>query len=141
MIVLDTNVVSELMLRVSNPAVVVWLDQQPRTSIWTTVITVFEIRFGLQIMASGKRRVVLNQRFESFLVGMNHQVIPFDTACAEQAGILMAARKTQGRLRDLRDTMIAGIVLANHATLATRNIAHFDDISAPLIDPWTSKTR
>jgi hypothetical protein len=50
---------------------------------------------------------------------------------------LMAARKMQGRPRDLRDTMIAGIVRAHHATLATRNLSHFDDISAPLVDPWT----
>ncbi len=67
---------------------------------------------------------------------MNEQILPFDTEAAEQAAVLTALRKMQGRPRDLRDTMIAGIVLARHTSLATRNAAHFDDISAPLIDPW-----
>jgi hypothetical protein len=138
MIVLDTNVVSELMLRVPNARVVGWLDRQPRPSVWTTAVTVFEVRFGLQIMASGERRTALSRRFEEFLAGMKHQVIAFDTEAAEQASVLLAARKLQGRPRDLRDTMIAGIVLARHAALATRNAAHFDDISAPLVDPWTA---
>lgn len=64
------------------------------------------------------------------------ELSPFDVAAAQQAGDLMAFRHKKGRPVELRDTMIAGIVLAQHATLATRNTAHFDDISAALIDPW-----
>jgi toxin FitB len=72
---------------------------------------------------------------------VNAQIAPFDTDAAQQASALMASRKMHGRPRDLRDTMIrdtmiAGIVLSRHATLATRNVSHFDDISALLIDPW-----
>jgi toxin FitB len=136
MTILDTNVVSEFMLRSPNPRVLGWLDRQPRSSLWTTAVTIFEIRLGLQIMSSSKRRDLLNQRFDDFLARMNEQVAPFDIEAAQQAASLTASRKMQGRPRDLRDTMIAGIVLARRASLATRNTAHFDDISAPLIDPW-----
>jgi predicted nucleic acid-binding protein len=138
MTVLDTNVLSALMHVTSDLNVVAWLDRQPRTSIWTTSITVLEIRFGLQTMPGGKRRSALIQSFQKLLGMIDHRVVPFDVAAAEQAGDLMASRHKKGRAGDLRDTMIAGIVLAQHATLATRNIAHFEDIPVPLVDPFTS---
>jgi toxin FitB len=138
MTILDTNVVSEFMLHSPNLKVLGWLDRQPRSSLWTTAITIFELRLGLQIMPGSKRRDALNQRFDEVLTRMNEQIVPFDTEAARHAASLMASRKLQGRPRDLRDTMIAGIVLARHATLATRNISHFDDLSASLIDPWTA---
>jgi predicted nucleic acid-binding protein len=138
MIILDTNVLSALMYVTPERDVVAWLDRQPRTSIWTTAITVLEIRFGLQVMASGKRRSALMQAFEEVLEKMGHRVIAFDADAAQQASDLMASRHKKGRPGDLRDTMIAGIVLAQHAALATRNTAHFDDISVPLINPWSA---
>jgi predicted nucleic acid-binding protein len=138
MIILDTNVISALMHLAPDKNVVSWLDRQPRTSIWTTSITLLEVRFGLQIMAGGKRRFALIQALEKVLGKISHRIVPFDMAAAEQAGDLMASRHKKGRTGDLRDTMIAGIVLAQHATLATRNTAHFDDISAPLVDPWNA---
>ena len=136
MTILDTNVVSEFMLHSPSPKVVGWLDTQPRLSLWTTAITIFEIRLGLRMMPNSRRRDLLNQRFDEVLARMNEQIAPFDTEAAQQAASLMASRKMQGRPRDLRDTMIAGIVLARRASLATRNIPHFYDISAPLVDPW-----
>lgn len=138
MIILDTNVLSELMRRTPERKVVAWLDQQPRTSVWTTSITVLEVQFGLQIMPPGRRRSLLIKAFEGLQDKIGHRVVPFDLAAAQQAGDLMASRHKQGRPVELRDSMIAGIVLAHHATLATRNKAHFDDISVPLIDPWTA---
>jgi toxin FitB len=137
MIILDTNVLSALMLRVPDKAVAAWLDQQPRSSIWTTAITIFEICFGLKVMPTGKRQDDLFRDFEKLLATINHRIIPFDAEAAQQASILMASRKTQGRPRELRDTMIAGIVLAHHATLATRNVRDFDDISSAVVNPWT----
>jgi toxin FitB len=136
MTILDTNVVSEFMLRSPSPKVIGWLDRQPRSSLWTTAITIFEIRLGLQITPGSKRREVLNQRFDEVLARINEQILPFDAEAAQEAASLTASRKMQGRPRDLRDTMIAGIVLARRTSLATRNLVHFDDISAPLIDPW-----
>ena len=136
MIILDTNVFSALMQLVPEPKVIVWLDRQPRTSIWITSVTVFEVRFGLHIMATGKRRSALLQEFESLLGKIEHRVAPFDDAAANQAAELMASRQGRGRPVDLRDTMIAGIVLARHSAIATRNIGHFRDIPATVIDPW-----
>jgi predicted nucleic acid-binding protein len=138
MIVLDSNVLSELMRPCPEPRVIAWLDRQPPASIWTTSVTVFEIRFGLHLMLAGKRRVLYSEGFEKLLEGLDHRIAPFDTEAAEHASALMASRKLQGRPRELRDTMIAGIVLSRRFILATRNIAHFHDVSAPLIDPWSA---
>jgi predicted nucleic acid-binding protein len=89
-------------------------------------------------MAGGKRRSALVQAFEIVLDTIGHRVAPFDMAAAQQAGDVMASRHKTGRPGELRDTMIAGIVLAQHATLATRNTIHFDDVLVPLVDPWTA---
>ena len=136
MIILDTNVLSALMRQVPDQKVVAWLDRQSRTSIWTTSVTVFEIQFGLQILAAGRRRTLLTQAFEELLAIIGQRVATFDIAAAGQASDLMAARHRTGRPGDLRDTMIAGIAIAHHATLATRNTAHFEDAAVPLINPW-----
>jgi len=138
MIILDTNVLSALMQQVPEPKVVRWLDQQPRSSIWITSITVLEVCFGLQIMPAGKRLSLLMQGFEAVLERIGGRVAAFDAAAAREASDLMASRRRKGRPGELRDTMIAGIVLAHHAALATRNMAHFDDISAQVVNPWTA---
>ena len=139
MIVLDTNVLSALMRPSADQKVVDWLDKQPRSSIWTTSITILEIRFGLQILPLGKRRTILNQAFEQVLVDkLERRIAPFDAAAAQQAGDLMALRHRKGRPGESRDTMIAGIVLACHATLATRNTSHFEDLSVPVVNPWVT---
>jgi toxin FitB len=136
MIILDTNVLSALMLRVPDQTVAAWLDRQPRTSVWITSITLFEIRFGLEAMPSGKRQSELFRDFEKLLLTIDHRVAPFDTDAAHNASALMALRKRKGRPGELRDTMIAGIVLSRHATLATRNIRDFDDSGAKVVNPW-----
>ena len=137
MIILDTNVLSALMRHAPDESVVSWLDQQPRTSIWTTSVTVLEVRFGLQILATGRRRTLLTEGFEKLLERMAQRVATFDAAAAIEASDLMSQRHRTGRAVDLRDTMIAGIALAQHATLATRNTAHFEDADLPLVNPWT----
>ena len=136
MIVLDTNVLSAIMRQAPDAKVVAWLDKQPRTSVWTTSVTNLEIRFGLQIMAAGKRRSLLLELFETVLEKMGRRIAPFDDAAAMQAADLMATRHRKGRPVELRDTMITGIVVARHATLATRNTVHFEGLSVPVVNPW-----
>lgn len=138
MIILDTNVLSALMRHIPDEAVVGWLDRQPRTSIWTTSVTVLEVRYGLQILAAGKRRTLLTEGFEELLERMGQRIATFDAAAAVQASDLMSQRHRTGRPVDLRDTMIAGIALAQHATLATRNTPHFEDVDVPLVNPWAA---
>ena len=136
MIVLDTNILSALMRQSPDAKVVAWLDKQPRTSVWTSSVTILEIRFGLQIMTDGKRRSLLLQTFETVLEKMGHRIATFDDGAAMQAADLMALRQRKGRPVELRDTMIAGIVIARHATLATRNMIHFEDLPVPVVNPW-----
>jgi predicted nucleic acid-binding protein len=137
MIVVDTNVLSALMRRVPDPSVITWLDGQPRTSVWTTSVTILEVQFGLQVMPAGKRRSALMELFERVLTEkIERRVASFDALAARHAAELMAVRQKNGRPGELRDTMIAGIVLASRATLATRNTRHFKDLSISLINPW-----
>jgi predicted nucleic acid-binding protein len=139
MILLDTNVLSALMRQEPDAGVIRWLDRQPRQSVWTTAITVFEIRFGLQILAAGKRRTSLIGSFEKLLGDvLERRVAPFDSEAAGHAADLMAIRQKEGRPGELRDTMIAGIVLASHAVLATRNVTHFTEISSSVVNPWVA---
>ena len=138
MIILDTNVLSALMRNVPDVQVVAWLDRQPQVSIWTTAVTVFEMQLGLQIMATGNKKLVLSEEFDRLLAQIDHRIAAFDEEAGRQAANLTAARRAKGRVGDLRDTMIAGIVLAHHASLATRNVSHFSDISASVVNPWAA---
>ena len=138
MIVLDTNVVSALMNDPPEGKVVAWLDGQARNSIWTTSITVFEIRSGLEVMPAGKRQAKLSEVFDRILDGIGHRTAAFDEQAARLAAEITGLRQKKGRVVELRDTMIAGIVLANRASLATRNVAHFADISATVTNPWSA---
>ena len=137
MIVLDTNVISEFMLPRPDARVLDWLDHQPASSLWTTTVTIFEVRFGLDTMPAGRRRTTLTQGFEDWLsLVVQQRILPFDEPAARRAAELSAERKRMGRSGELRDTMIAGIVLANHATLATRNVRHFEGSRAKVVNPW-----
>ncbi len=137
MIVLDTNVLSALMRQTPDRDVVDWLDDQPRSSIWTTAITVLEVRFGLQILPGGKRRTLLMQAFDMVIAEkIENRIAQFDLAAAQHAADLMASRQRRGRTVDLRDTLIAGIVLAHGAALATRNVDHFADLPVRAVNPW-----
>lgn len=137
MIVLDTNVLSALMTEPADPSVVAWLDRQARISMWTTSITVLEIRFGLDTMADGRRRKSRLSAFRRLIdEKLEQRVASFDQNAAEFAAVLMAARKAAGTPGDLRDSMIAGIVLARRAVLATRNLKHFADVDVEIVNPW-----
>lgn len=138
MIVLDTNVLSAVMRREPDAAVIAWLDRQPAESLWITTITVFEIRFGLELLDQGRRRRHLEEAFARALADdFDGRILPFDQAAAQEAGTLAARRRQSGQPVEFRDTQIAGIVTARRATLATRNIRHFQDLSITIVDPWT----
>jgi len=137
MIILDTNVVSALMNDPPDKPVVDWVNRQPESSIWVSSVTIFEIEFGLHVMPVGKRRTGLAERFERLLQEMDHRIAVFDEDAARATAGLMASRQKKGRPGDLRDSMIAGIVLAHRASLATRNTAHFADL-ATVVNPWSA---
>lgn len=138
MILLDTNVVSALMRRDPEQVVIDWLDSQPSESIWTTSITVFEVKTGLHRLAAGRRRRDLEQAFDALLTQeLEGRVQSFDTAAATAAGKIAAERQTAGRSVEIRDVQIAGIASARRAQLATRNTRHFTDLGIALLDPWS----
>ena len=137
MIILDTDVLSDLMRPARDPAVVGWLDQQSRFSVWSTSITVLEIRFGIALLPFGARRTQLERAFERTVEEkIEERIVPFDTIAAEATAILMAERRQRGSPGELRDTMIAGIAIARRATLATRNGRHFADLPVSVVNPW-----
>ncbi len=139
MIVLDTNVLSALMRREADPVVVAWLDTQPPESIWTTAITVFEIRFGLEILTNGRHRRSLQDAFAKALdQDFDGRVLPFDQTAAEAAAAIAAEQRRAGRPVEIRDVEIAGIAAARKATLATRNTRHFEGTGIALVDPWST---
>jgi hypothetical protein len=137
MIILDTNILSAVMREVPDPIIVEWLDSQARESIWTTAITVFEIRLGLAILEKGKRRERLAHTFNLALEkALEGRVLPFDEASAMASADMAAKRRRKGITVDMRDTQIAGIAISKRSTLATRNTKDFQDLTVPVINPW-----
>jgi toxin FitB len=136
-IILDTNVVGALMRSTPDAVAIEWLDRQPAESVWITSITLFETRFGLALLPSGRRRQLLESAFDHLLKeDLENRVLDFDSAAATMAASLAAARQKSGRPVDMRDTQIAGIALSRRATLATRNVRHFADLKISIVDPW-----
>jgi predicted nucleic acid-binding protein len=137
LIVLDTNVLSALMQKAPEPLVVDWLDHQPAESVWITAVTLFEARLGLALLPAGRRRKALEAAFNQLLLeDLEGRVLDFDRPAAEAAATLAAERQRTGRAVDIRDTQIAGIVIARRAKLATRNIKHFSDLNVEVVNPW-----
>ena len=140
MIILDTNVLSTLMRKKPDVAVVDWVDRQPAESVWITSITLFETRLGLALLPAGRRRQSLQVAFAQLLQeDLENRVLDFDSAAATEAAALAADRQRAGRPVDIRDTQIAGIALARRATIATRNVRHFSDLKVPVVDPWSAR--
>lgn len=125
------------MRREPDRVLVAWLDGQPAESIWTTAITVFEVRTGMELLEAGRRRTMLEEAFEKLLTHeLEGRVQPFDETAALAAGTIAATRQKAGRTIEIRDAEIAGIAMARKAALATRNVRHFADLNLSVIDPW-----
>jgi len=138
-IILDTNVLSALMLKEPERSVIAWLDREPPESIWTTAVTTFEIGFGLARMAHGKRRTALETAFAGMLADeLGDRLLAFDGAAARKAAALADQARRKCRSVEIRDIQIAGIASSRRATLATRNTKHFDAFGLRLVDPWKS---
>jgi predicted nucleic acid-binding protein len=138
MILLDTNVLSELMRPQPNPVVLAWVDAHSGEAL-VSAITQAEISLGVALLPDGKRRDALaaaaRQMFELDFSG---RCLPFDTVAAEHFASLVAARRRIGRPITTQDAQIAAIALANGVSLATRNSGDFAEIAGlVLVDPWS----
>jgi predicted nucleic acid-binding protein len=141
-VILDTNVLSALMRDRPERVVVAWLDGLAPESIWTTAVTVFEIRFGLELLPPGRRRTGLEADFHRLLEeDLERRILPFDQAAAVEAAAIAAAARAAGRPVEVQDVQIGGIARSRRAALATRNGRHFRDAGIPLIDPWQPSPR
>ena len=137
MIVLDTNVLSEVLRANPEARVVEWLSDQPRASIFTTTITRGEILYGIRVLPAGKRRDGLwNAATKIFDVDFDGQVLSFDSAAADDFAEISAARRAAGRPIAQFDAQIAGITRSRGAQLATRNVSDFEKCGFEVIDPW-----
>lgn len=139
MIVLDTNVVSELWKITPDPHVVAWIDAQAIESLYLSAVTVAEIRFGLATMPTGKRRTIYQDRFErEVLSAFTGRVLPFDLDATQAYADLMARAQVAGKAIDKTDGYIAAIAAAHGLTVATRDVSPFRAAGLDVIDPWNT---
>ncbi len=137
MIILDTNVISELMRARPEPVVLDWFRARSLLEIATTTINVAEIRHGLARLPFGRRRRDLELTFNSLAArGFAHRVLDFDGTAAEIFGDLVVARERAGRRLESFDGLIAAIAKSRGLPIATRNIADFDGCGIEVISPW-----
>lgn len=141
MIVLDTNVLSEVMRPVPDAGVLAWLAVQPRLSLFTSTITRGELLYGVFLLPEGRRKEgllhVLQDIFEEDLAG---QILSFDSASADAFAEIAIARREAGRPISQNDAMIAAVARSRGASLATRNIRDFVGCGVHLIDPWSGQS-
>ncbi|WP_137179377.1 type II toxin-antitoxin system VapC family toxin [Roseomonas sp. AR75] len=139
MILLDTNVLSGLMQAAPDPVLLTWLDRQPSGDLWTTAISVFELRFGLSRLPEGQRRRRLEAALDVVLrQEMGGRIAELDASAATAAGHLAARRERAGRPVGMQDTLIAGIALSRRAVVATRNLRDFGDLDTGVVNPWSA---
>lgn len=135
MILLDTNIISELMKTTPHPSVLAWINQQLNDTLFICSITVAEISYGLKVLPTGQRQKLLETRFEQFTTqAFYERILSFTTVAAQLYGEIMGYRKTLGRPLSILDGQIAAIALANNMTVATRNIKDFNDCGLELIN-------
>lgn len=137
MILLDTNVISELMKPAPSEKVTAWVDCQQTCDLFITSITVAEINYGLNAIENGKRRQSLEQRFErAILEAFKSRILSFDEPAAFLYGEIMSYRKMLGRPMSILDGQICSIAKLHDATIATRNIRDFTDCDVELVNPF-----
>ena len=137
MIVLDTNVLSEMMRLEPDPTVAGWFSAQPATGLFTTTITQAEVLYGIELLApAGRRSRLATVAREMFAIDFAGRILSFDQPAAQAYAEIAAARRRTGRPIARRDAQIAAIARSRDAGVATRNLADFADCGIGLIDPW-----
>ena len=139
MIILDTNVLSELMRPNPSPKVVAWVAKQPAPNLCTTSITEAEIFFGIELLAKGRRREKLLAAADAmFAQDFAGRIFGFESDAARVFSKIAAQRRALGRPISHADAQIAAIARVQDAKLATRNVLDFQDCGLQVVDPWAS---
>lgn len=138
MIVLDTNVVSELMRASPAANVFDWVAGQPAQSLYITSISLAEIVHGILLLPAGRRRNAIQAAAESmFSVEFGGRILPFEASAARAYAKIAVDRRHAGRPISSFDAQIAAIALVARATLATRNVSDFEGCGLKLMNPWS----
>ena len=138
MIVLDTNVVSELMRTAPSPVVEGWVRGRSATELYTTSITLAEVDYGIARLPEGRRRSLLEAAADAVFSAFPEQVLAFDASAAKQYGQVVDHRNRMGTPIEGFDAQIASICRTHGASLATRNVKDFADTGITVINPWQS---
>jgi predicted nucleic acid-binding protein len=139
MILIDTNVISEVMRVSPSLHVLEWLNRQESNALYMSSITVGEIEYGLRILPAGRRRLELKERFERFIsMAFAQRVLAFDEPAARTYGDLMGLRKELGRPMSVPDGQIAAIARSGGLAIATRNTRDFDACGVDVVDPFVA---
>ena len=137
MILIDTNVISELWKAEPNPDVLAWVDAQTVETLYLSAITVAELRFGLATMPEGKRRTIYQERLENeVLPTFTGRVLPFDLDASEPYADLMARAKAEGKAIGKADGYLAATASACGLMVATRDISPFEAAGLKIVNPW-----
>lgn len=140
MIVLDTNVLSELLAPAPCAAVEAWLANQPALAVFTTAVTEAEILYGLRLLPEGRRRRDLEAAIlPIFREDFADRILPFDSEAADAYASIVVTRRNAGRPISQFDAQIAAITASKGAMLATRNVSDFLETGIPIINPWDYK--
>lgn len=139
MIVLDTDVLSELMRPSPSPRVTNWIAKQPAPELFTTAITEAEILYGIELLARGKRREHLLAAAQAmFAEDLAGRIFDFDSDAAPAFAEIATHHRSLGQPINHADAQIAAIVRSKKATLATRNVVDFRNCGLVIVDPWKS---
>lgn len=137
MLVLDTNVISELMRADPDDRVVDWITEHPATSLFLTTITEAELRYGMALLPAGNRKTRLTQALEDTLRDdFAQRILPFDRDAARLYAEIVAHRRQAGRPISQFDAQIAAIARSRNAGVATRNRSDFTDCGIVVFNPW-----
>lgn len=139
MILIDTNIISEMMKSKPDVNIMNWLDQQEAIHLHISTVTIAEIAYGINALPEGNRRNTLEKSFHSVLKeAFEHRILSFDEAAAHFYGKIMSSRKARGKPLSILDGQIAAIARANSFSIATRNSKDFVDCGLDLINPFGS---
>jgi len=137
MIILDTNVVSELMRAAPEPAVLRWFGSQAGEDVHVTAVTMAEILYGIELIATSRRRDPLRAAAEKMFAGVfADRIVAFEDRAARAFSLIASSRRRQGKPMSDFDAQIAAIVRVYGATLATRNTYVFEGCGVRLVNPW-----
>lgn len=136
MILLDTNVISEMFKPAPDLRVMEWLNRQNLETLYISAVTQAELKYGVYLLPAGKRRERLLSGIQEALALLEGRVLPFDAAAAEQLALAGAEAKRKGSKVVAPDAYIAATALARGFKVATRNTKHFIPMGVEVIHPW-----